>query len=89
MTYDRIYDEIDDDVQKVYPNFSVLDMLEVDCGSIEKGKYKPVICYAVTPEDSCLVTDFFVVCVDKATSSEFIAVEYDQQYGKEGIWRYI
>lgn len=89
MTYDRIYDELDDDVQKLYPNFSVSDMLEVDCHTIAKGKYKPVICYAVTPEDSFVVTDFFVVCVDKDTSSEFIAVEYDQQFGKEGIWRYI
>lgn len=48
MTYDRIYDEIDADVQKVYPNFDSSELLEVDTDFIEKGKYKPVICYAVT-----------------------------------------
>lgn len=89
MTIDNIFDSMENDIKPKFPNFDFFELKCLDTDEIEKGKYKPIICYAVTEEESILVNTFLVVCTDKKTESEFIYVEYNQVFGKEGIYRYI
>lgn len=89
MTWDEILDSLEHDICVKYPDFQLSDLIDLEHDEIDKGKYEPVICYAVTPEDYPLVTSFYVVCVDKSMHTEFIGVEYDQMFGKQGIYRYI
>lgn len=105
MTYDKIFEDMEKELKEKYPSFDpallqtydfTLPDLDDDDETeappkreIPKGKFRPLICYAETVEDSCIVSNFIVACTDKETETEFIAVEYDQSLGKEGIYKYI
>lgn len=104
MTYDKIFEDMEKELKEKNPSFDPallqtydftlpdLDDDETEAPpkrEIPKGKFRPLVCYAETEEGSCIVNNFIVACTDKETESEFIAVIYDQNLGKQGIYKYI
>lgn len=87
MTEEKAFGEMYEDLIDRCPNFDYdLLTLITDIKNIEKGKYKPIISYAITDEDSIIVTDFMVVAVDYKTEKDFIYFFFNQAHGRGYAW---
>lgn len=91
MTEEKALEDAREDFKKKFPFFND-KLIYVAPKNIVKGQYKPFCCYALTLENSFVVTDFLVTLTAKNRAGNypyFIYTTYDQALGKKGIYKYI
>lgn len=91
MTEEKAIDDAKKDFSEKFPCFNG-ELVYIKPDNIIKGKYKPFCCYAITPENCCIVTDFLVTLTSRGRAESypfFIYTIYDQALGKNGIYRFI
>lgn len=91
MTEEKAIDDATNDFYEKFPFFNGV-MVYVKPEKIIKGKYNPFCCYAITPDNSFVVTDFLVTLTSKGRADScpyFIYTIYDQALGKDGIYKFI
>lgn len=90
MTIEQAIEEAKKKFKEKFKDFEG-DIIPTGCYSIPKNCYKPFACYAITFENSCVVSDFFVTLVlekDEPNLPKFIYTVYDQRHGKNGIYKF-
>lgn len=91
MTEEKAIEDAKNDFSEKFPHFND-DLVYVAPEEIIKGQYKPFCCYAITRENSIIVTDFLVTLTSRGRAFDcpyFIYTVYDQALGKNGIYKFI
>lgn len=91
MTEEQAIEDAKNDFFEKFPCFNG-ELVFIAPEEIIKGQYKPFCCYAITPEGSCIVTDFLVTLTARGRADGFpffIYTLYDQALGQDGIYKFI